>query len=146
VDKDVRAEIPINSSETVTDPDIFAGPRSYILLLSRGMSVQALSADQLRGYYENMPGLPEGMLVREAGGTPSGYYDPAGEEYWIYVHSFQEGKLVIRRAAHNHLDTPIPDDSFSTLITGDSLPGLGSSYFVESPGFAVNTVEAAGQE
>jgi hypothetical protein len=139
VDDDTRAEIAISSSESVTDPDIFKGPTGYILLLSRGQSVQALSAEHLRGLYTSIPGLPEGMLVREAGGVPAGYYDATGDEYWIYVHSFQGNKLVIRRAGHDRMDTPIPDASFSTVITGDNFPGLGSSTFVESPGFAFNS-------
>jgi hypothetical protein len=60
-------------------------------------------------------------------------------EYWIYVHTHQEGGPVIRRAKHDRLDAPIPDPSFSTIINGDSYPRLGSSTMVESPGFAVNT-------
>lgn len=138
VDSGNRAEISINSFETASDPDIFEDPSGYIMYISKGIDIWALSSSDLRGNYTFVPQLPDGTLARGSGSVPSGYYDAAANEYWTYVHSSREGTSVIRRAAHSSLDMPIPDATFSTIISGSSFPGLGSFYMVESPGFAVN--------
>lgn len=138
VDPGNRAEISITSFETASDPDVFEDPSGFIMYISKGQDILALSSSDLRGNYTIVSKLPDGILARGSGSVPSGYYSAATKEYWTYVHSSREGISVIRRAAHSSLDRPIPDASFSTIISGSSFPGLGSSCMVESPGFAVN--------
>lgn len=139
IDEGNRAEIAITSTSTASDPDIFKGPAGFVLYISRGPSVQVLSSDNLRGSYANVPGLPDGIMARGSGGIPSGHYEVSTSQYWTYVHAPQGNTPVIRRAVHRSVISPISDAQFSTIITGCDFTGLGCSYRVESPGFAVNT-------
>ncbi len=138
VDPGNRLEITITSQDTASDPDIFRGKDEYILYISRGPSVQALSSSQLRGNYTNIASLANGILVSGSGGIPAGHYDPTTGNYWTYVHIPKDNVQVIRRAEHTSLDSPIPDSKFTTIITGSGFPGLGTTYRVESPGFTEN--------
>lgn len=140
VDNGNRAEITITSSETASDPDIFTGPDGFVLYIARNGGVQALQASDLRGNYQDISGLPNGMLINiGSGSVPSGHYDEVSGQYWTYVHTPQGNTSNIRRAMHTNINTPIPDSSLTTVISGSTFPGLGGSYTVESPGFAVNT-------
>ncbi len=139
VDSGSRAEINITSSDTASDPDIFNSSAGYMLYISRGNSVQALSSSNLRGSYSNIAGLTDGILVNGSGGIPSGYYDANTSQYWTYVHRPQGNVAVIRLAQHASISSPVQESKFSTILTGSNFSGLGSSYTVESPGFTVNT-------
>lgn len=140
VDNGNRIEITITSSETASDPDIFKGPDGFILYIARNGGVQALRASDLHGNYQNVSGLSNGMLINMGSGSvPSGYYDETTGEFWTYVHTPQGNTSNIKRAVSSGINTSIPDSSFKTVISGGNFPGLGSSYTVESPGFALNT-------
>jgi hypothetical protein len=146
VDSGDRAAIPISGNQTASDPDIFAGPNGYVLYISRGQGVQVLASATLRGTYGNVPGLPQGMLTNFAGGIPSGHYDSASGKYWTYVASNQTGSMqVIRQAIHDRIDMPLADSAFATILSGSTFPGLGASYTVGSPGFAVYDTPLAPQ-
>ncbi len=138
VDSGNRAEIRITARESAADPDVFAGPSGFVLYLSRGQSVQALSSPSLRGTYTDISGLSNGMLICGSGGVPSGHYDAQTKTYWTYVFQSQGRTEVIRRARHARLDAPPADSAFTATITGATIEGLGRSYAVASPGFAVN--------
>jgi hypothetical protein len=137
VDPGNRAEVTIAGADTAADPDIFSGPQGYVMYVSRGPSVQAMSSSDLRGTYANIAGLSNGLLVTESGGIPAGHYATTTGQYWTYVHQSQGAVAVIRRAEHAGLSTPVADSQFSTTLTGSSA-GLGATFVVESPGFAVN--------
>lgn len=142
VDSGNRAEITVDtagSTASASDPDIFADPNGYVLYVSRGSGVQALTSSTLRGTYSNVSGLTDGMLVATSGGIPAGHYDSATGKYWTYVTSNQsDGSQIVRRAVHSSLGTALTESSFSNFITGSSFTGLGSSYLVASPGIAIN--------
>ena len=76
--------------------------------------------------------LIDGYLTR-AGAIGSGHMSGSAQ-YWTFVHS-TEG--VIYRAAHPPLDTVLDAGDFVAVVSGSSI-GLGASYHVESPGYAVN--------
>ncbi|MBF0497735.1 MAG: hypothetical protein HQK58_14365, partial [Deltaproteobacteria bacterium] len=142
VDAGNRAEIQISGSTTslqvASDPHVFQGPSGYILYIAKNGGVQAMSSDQLQGSYTNISGLPDGMLVSNTGSVPSGYYNPDTGQYVTYVHSPDGSTTVIKRAVHSSLNTPLTGSAFTTILTGSSVPGLGSAYSVASPGFHRN--------
>ena len=139
VDPGARANIQISGNQTASDPDIFAGASGYVLYISKGQSIQVLTSPTLKGTYTDVPGLPGGMLTSgTSGGIPSGHYDSVSGKYWTYVARSQVGGVeVIRQAIHDRIDTPLADSAFNTTLSGSSFPGLGASYSVGSPGFAV---------
>jgi len=123
---------------TASDPDIFNDTNGYVLYISRGNSVQVFTSNELRGSYVVASSLPNGLLSSNLGGIASGYYDAGSGKYWTYVHSNQAGTAEIMRAVHSSIASPLTQGQFSTIISGATFPGLGSTYRVESPGFAVN--------
>jgi hypothetical protein len=139
VDAGSRVEVPISGSEIAADPDILTGPDGYVLYVSRGPRTQAFVAAELRGEYQPVA-LPDGTLTM-GGGVPSGYYDSETKLYWTYVHSSDgtSAPSSIRRAVHPDFGQPLAREEFSTVLSGDSVDGLGPTFSVESPGFAVNT-------
>lgn len=140
VDDGNRAEITIGSPGNASDPDVFKVPDGYIMYIARDGGVQALRANDFRGGYQDVSSLPDGMLVAAGeGSVPSGYYDDTTGQYWTYVHTPQGNTAVIKRAVTASINTQIQDSSFTTVISGSAFPGLGSTYKVESPGFALNT-------
>lgn len=140
VDTGNRVEITIASSGSASDPDIFKGPGGFIMYVARDGGVQALSSNDLRGSYQNITGLSSGMLVAAGlGSVPAGHYNDKAEEYWTYLHRSQGSTASISRVVHSRIDTALSASSFSTVISGSSFSGLGSSYTVESPGFERNT-------
>lgn len=122
---------------TASDPDIFHDASQYVLYVTLGPSVQVYTSATLRGSYTKVAALPNGMLVSSLGGIPAGHYDTATGRYWTYVHTQENGKSVIRRAAHAALNAPLTASQFTTIVNGSTL-GLGASFHVESPGFAFN--------
>ncbi|MFQ5594978.1 MAG: hypothetical protein ACE5HA_12605, partial [Anaerolineae bacterium] len=131
-----RVQVTISPSRPAiaADPDIFYDGEQYVLYISRGSSVQVYTSPTLHGSYALSDSLPDGYLVH-GGGVPAGHFEPATSRYWTYVHT---GEGVIRRATHTSLDAMLSDGDFTHVLTGSSI-GLGDSYRVESPGFAVNT-------
>jgi hypothetical protein len=131
-----RVQITISPSNpsSASDPDIFYDGSRYVLYISRGANVQVYTSLTLHGSYTLSTNLPDGYLTH-GGGVPAGHFESATARYWTYVHTPQG---VIRRAVHASLDVPLADGDFITVLSGSSI-GLGASYRVESPGFAVNT-------
>ncbi|MBI4545860.1 MAG: Ig domain-containing protein [Gemmatimonadetes bacterium] len=138
VDSGNRAQLTIASNESASDPDIFPGPSGFVMYISRGPSVQATTASDLRGSYTNVSGLPNGLLVQGAGGIPAGYYDSATSRFWTYVHIRQGNIAVIRRALHTTLSSQLNESQFTTVVAGATYPGLGATWHVESPGITSN--------
>ena len=122
---------------TASDPDIFRDASQYVLYISIGPSVQVYTSASLRGSFTKVSSLPNGMLASNLGGIPAGHYDSTIGQYWTYVHTQENGKSVIRRAVHPILSASLTASQFTTIVTGSTV-GLGSSYHVESPGFALN--------
>jgi hypothetical protein len=137
LDEGNRAEIVVTSGEHASDPDVFRGPSGFILLLSRGISVQAMSCSTLKGSYTNIAGLTNGILITNLGGVPAGHYDSATGQFWIYSHITQNNVQIIRRAVRPSLDTPITESELTTVLAGSNIEGLGSTYSIGSPGFSV---------
>lgn len=136
VDPGDRADISINGQETASDPAIIKDPSGYMLLISRGHSVEAMTSSNLRGTFKDIPALPGGILVSNLGGVPDGYYDSASGQYWIYITSGTNNS-VIRRAVSNNINSLLTENQFSTVLSGSSI-GLGSSFMVASPGVTLN--------
>ncbi len=132
-----------NPIDSASDPDIFIeavrSTTRYVLYISRGNSIQIYTSLTLHGSYTLLTTLPEGYLTRNTGGIGSGHFDFVANRYWTYVHT---PNGIIRRAAHSTLDEQLAEDDFTAIITGSSI-GLGSSWRVESPGFAVNAAGPA---
>lgn len=138
VDSGDRAQVTITTPGTASDPDIFRDAAQFVLYVSGGQSVLAYSSSTLRGSYTPITGLPSGALSTGSGGIPAGHFDSTTAQYWTYVHQPQGNVAIIRRAVHGSLSTPLADSAFSTILTGGTFAELGSTYRVESPGFAVN--------
>lgn len=135
-----RAEVALVQGEFASDPDIFRDAARYILLISRGQSVQALSATNFQGAYSNIAGLTNGILT-QAGGVPAGHYDPATSNYWIYVQASggSSGASAVRCASVSSLTQFIGAAAFTTVVDGASLTSVyGSAVQVGSPGFVTN--------
>ncbi|MEK6981869.1 MAG: hypothetical protein AABX38_02970 [Candidatus Micrarchaeota archaeon] len=137
VDSGDRLEASITEKESASDPDVFSNSGGYTLLLSKGMSIQLSRSTSLRGSYLESSALSKGLLTNNAGGIPSGYYDKENNQYWVFVHTNEDGLSVIKRAVVNNLNVQIPSSAFTPILTGNRI-GLGSNYNVESPGFAIN--------
>ncbi len=133
VDSGDRADIAISGQDTASDPEVFQGPSGYVLYISRGPSVEAMTSPTLRGSFSNIPTLPGGMLVSNAGGVPAGYYDQTSGNYWTYITSGNG----IERAVSQSISSPLSTGDFQTVLSGSSI-GLGSSFVVESPDITVN--------
>lgn len=142
VDSGNRAEVTITSTgsaPSASDPDIFAHPGGYVMYVSRGTSVQVLTASTLKGSYSNVAGLSSGLLVDNSGGIPAGHYDSATAQYWTYVTSNQrDGSQLIRRAVHAGLGTKLVESDFSTVLSASTVSGLTATSIIASPGFALN--------
>ena len=124
-----------NLSPTASDPDVFAGPTGFVLYVSRGPSVEALSASALQGTYSDISGLAGGMLVNGAGGVPSGHYFSNTGQFWTYISATDN---TIKLAVTTSIGTAIPSTSFSTVLSGATFPGLSGST-LQSPDFALNS-------
>ena len=129
-----RVQVTIIPPSTASDPDIFYDGNRYVIYIARGQSIQVYTSQTLLGDYTLLSTLLDGYLTHDVG-VGSGYFDQATSRYWTYGHTF-EG--IIRRAVHASLDESLSDSDFTTVLTGSSI-GLGASYLVQSPGFAVNT-------
>jgi hypothetical protein len=73
---------------------------------------------------------------------PPAYFDPLKQEYWIYAHVDKDNRSFIRRAVYSDFMRDLSNEDFVTLITGESI-GLGETFSVGSPGFAVNLQSSA---
>ena len=134
-----RATVFLDGSTIITasDPDIFRDASQYVLYISLGPSVQVYTSTSLRGSFTKVSSLLNGMLSSNFGGIPAGHYDAATGKYWTYVHTQEGGKSVIRLAVHSNLNSSLTASQFITTVSGSGI-GLGASYHVESPGFALN--------
>jgi len=129
-----RVQLTTDDASTATDPDIFYDGSRYVLYISRGLNIQVFTSSTLHGSYTPVAQLPNNGYLTSAGGVGSGYFDPATGRYWTYVHDSQ-GNIL--RAVHASLDTYLTSGDFTPVLSGSNI-GLGASYHVESPGFAVN--------
>lgn len=138
VDSGHRTEIEIGNNDIASDPDIFKGASDYVLYLSLGRDIEARTAQTLLSSYEPIPTLDNGILSQNIGGVSAGYYDPITKQYWTYLHTEEGSVNVIQQAVSSTLDTPLSTNDFTTVISGATYPGLGDTYSVESPSFAIN--------
>ena len=145
VDSGDRASVTLYPTATpslrvASDPDVFADASGFVLYLSRGQSVQALTATDLRGCHANASGLTDGLLIDKTGKVPAGHYFSGPKtEYWTFVtQSRLGGEDVIALASHPYLSkTPEPDD-YVTIVRGADVPSPLVTRAVSSPGFALN--------
>ena len=148
VDEGNRYEREIGSHEILADPDVFETPEGYVMYLGyvdesyRGGAPDvtlALFSETLRGSYELVPALDDGVLVRSISGGPSGVYDFETRQYWSYgTQVSRDRSLIIAGAAHTTLDTLIPESGLRPAVTGEGLAGLGHDFMLASPGLALN--------
>ncbi len=129
------------AGQTASDPDIFKGNSNFILYISRGGSTLAFHSDSLLGEYLSFPNLTDDILTH-SGGVPCGYFNCEKEEYWTYVHTNNEGKVVIRRAVHSGFDLQV--ENFTTVIDGNIIGNPNAT--AESPGFCLNKFILSGVE
>ncbi|MBL7161378.1 MAG: hypothetical protein ISS57_02145 [Anaerolineales bacterium] len=129
---------PTSQIKSFSDPDIFFDGDQYVLYVSHGPSTSVWVSKELRGEYAQEPALPQGLLTNNTGGVPAGHFDMANAQYWTYAHININGKTVIRRAVHPDLFQQLDENDFDEVITGESI-GLGASFVIASPGFAVNS-------
>lgn len=121
----VALEIP-TVGMTVSDPDVFADPRGFVLYVSTGPGVLAFRSDALHGSY-----TPIGTLVPvPLGGVPAGHHDTRTDSYWTYVHD-RDG---IMRATSTTLETTLSASDFVRV----SIAGLPAGTHAESPGIALD--------
>lgn len=136
LDDGYRAQVTLSTSgkiKTASDPDIFYDGEQYILYISYGPSVSVWTSDSLRGEFTQS----SEMLSNSLGGIPAGFYNETNKEYWTFTHTTSSGYSVIRRAVHDSVSQALSENDYATVISGSSSK-LGSTYSVESPGFAVN--------
>ena len=131
-----RAAVTIGNPGSASDPDLYSDYGRYVLYISRGASVQALTSGALHGVYTNVPALPGGILTTR-GGVPAGHFHPQTARYWTFV---QSGDIY--RAAHASLDSPIPNMDFMSVVNPVAI-GLGPDFEVGSPSFALNAPTVA---
>jgi uncharacterized protein (TIGR03437 family) len=131
-----RAEIVLQAG-VLADPDIFFDGQRYVLYISAGPNTLAYSAPQLHDTYRPIAGLPNGVLTT-GGGVPCGHFDATTGQYWTFVHTNEQGRTVIRRAAHDTLERQLLPSQFETIITATKF-GLEATASVASPGITVNT-------
>ncbi len=134
-----RMVITLNSG-TASDPDIFQDPSGYKLYISKGNSVYACSAASLHGSYSSIPALTNGILTNQ-GGIPCGWFDESTNQYWTYVHTNQNGNIVIRQAIHTNLNNVL--SNFNTVLAGPQI-GEPASTTTESPSICLNTLTITG--
>lgn len=135
VDDGDRATATLTSSgSSASDPDIFFDGRQYVMYMSHGPSVSVWTSPTLRGTFTMSTTLTDGLLSRQKGGVPAGYFDTPTAHYWTYAHVGEAGKSVIRRAGHPDFNQPIADASWATVLTASAV-GLSATASVESPGF-----------
>lgn len=132
LDSGHRYEITL-SSGTASDPDIFKGSDGYYLYISKGSSTAVYFSTQLSGTYTSV-GLPNDLLTNE-GGIPSGIYDNTSGKYHSFVHSNQNGSVVIKSKSHSDFSQSI--QGLTTLISGPGI-GLTVNDKTESPGVCEN--------
>ena len=129
-----RVEILVTDPPTASDPDIFYDGTRYVLYVTRGPNVKVYTSDTLHGAYQPWSQLPDDGNLTSAASIPAGYYDRTTEAYWTYGN--RQG--TIYRAVHATIDAPLSFADFLPVLDGAGV-GLGASYGVGSPGFAVNT-------
>jgi len=131
------------SGGKITDPDIFYDGSKYILYIAKELQqVLVYTSTTLQGTYSPVTALTGGILTNY-GSVPAGYYDSVTGKYWTYITVLSPTTpSVIKRAVHNDFSKQLTDADFTTVIPGSNFIGLGSSYTVESPGFAVNAPTA----
>ena len=140
VDPGTRASIQLNNgARFASDPDIFACPNGYCLLISRGQGMQLLHSETLRGEYTFMEGLSEGFISKNGGGVGAGHYDSKSESMWFFSTKHiakGNGSARMTEIHGSKRKGPIgsiEDRHFKAIIKGGDF--LSSDYLVASPGF-----------
>ncbi|MAA78639.1 MAG: hypothetical protein CL916_05220 [Deltaproteobacteria bacterium] len=133
LDPGIRAEIQISQGHFASDPDVFLGPDGYYLYVSRGAQVQALHSQDLRGTYTSIPSLSGGMLSRNNGGVPAGYFDAEKNMFYTFITRHKGGhRTEIHGATHSDFSRPLTERDFSPVITPQLLGN--PNLTIASPG------------
>lgn len=133
LDPGIRAEITISQGHFASDPDVFAGPNGYYLYISRGAQVQALYAQELRGSYTPIASLPNGMLSKNNGGVPAGYFDAKEKLFYTFITRHKGGnRTEIHGAKHKGFSKTLTERDFSPVITPQLLGN--PNLTIASPG------------
>jgi len=148
VDEGNRFEITITTQQMSADPDIFKGPNGYLMYVGfvdetirTGLPdmTLALASIELRGEYQFVSGLRDGVLAIGLSGGPSGLYDPSSGQYLTYgtqVAPPPNDEFLIGGAVHRNVNVQIPESQLRSMITGRNFPGLTPSFIIASPGVA----------
>lgn len=141
LDEGNRVEVTITANSpfrSASDPDIFFDGRQYVIYISHGPSLSVWTSPTLKGVYAPVSSLPDGLLSQGSGGVGSGYFDAETGMYWTFAHaSSPNAPAKILLAQHTDFLRPLNFPDWTAVLSGESL-GLGDSFNVESPGFAVN--------
>ena len=134
LDPGIRAQVQITAgNHFASDPDIFAGPEGFYMLISRGQGVQVMFSSSLRGTYEPVSTLPNGMLTLTGGGVPAGHWDPKSKKFWIYVTKHRHNKTEIHRVVVPDFSRQPTRQEFRSVIRGSHF--FTDDYLMASPGF-----------
>lgn len=113
----------VSTSNTASDPDVFAHPGGYAMLVSVGNGVRVLTSTELRGTYTHRE-----YLTNTSGNTPAGHYDAATSRYWLYVQSGGgAAPMMVKRAIVASLDDPLPDEAFSVILQDRGAPSFATN-------------------
>ena len=133
LDPGIRADLTISQGHFASDPDVFVGPDGYYLYISRGAQVQVLYAKELRGSYMPLSSLPNGMLSRNNGGVPAGYFDKDKQLFFTFITRHKGGnRTEIHGAQHKDFSRALTERDFSPMITPQGLNNRNLT--IASPG------------
>jgi len=136
VDTGTRVQIEVGQGLPyvgASDPDIFFDGSRWVIYVSHGANTSTWTSPDFRGTYVKRSDL----VTDGSGGIPAGHFDAASLKYWTYTHVPRNGYQIIRRAVHDTLDRKLTESDWTTVLSGASI-GLGATFNVASPGFAVN--------
>ena len=137
LDEGVRAEITITQGHFASDPDVFLGPDGFYLYVSRGAQVQVLYSKALRGTYASIPSLSNGILSRNMGGVPAGFFDRKKNQYYTFITRHKGGhRTEIHGAVHKDFSSMLTERDFRPIITPQILENQYLS--IASPGMIGN--------
>lgn len=121
VDAGNRATVVTNT--TASDPDVFAHPGGYAMLVSAGGTVRLLTSAELRGTYAHRE-----YVTNTSGHTPTGHYHAPTSRYWIYTQTGGGAMpMAVKRAIVASLDDPLADDQFALILQDRGAPSFAAN-------------------
>ena len=143
------------SCDNVADPAVISAGGQFLLFFSGygGASTAVWSSPSLLGTYQPVSTLPAdsgctsvsappGELDNGPGGVPSAYFDPAGNQYWLYV-TTRNPSSVVSRAVFSGFASPLTSAAFNPVVTQASM-GFSSSTTIANADFKANLAGTCG--